>query len=134
MQQYQVPQYINIEDKIIGPLTLKQFLYLLGGGAVAVIAWLLFNTFLFVIAATPVVALSIALAFLKINARPFATVLTNGIAFYLKPRLYIWKRSPTKAAHPASAAPPSQLRTPSLTESKLSDLSWSLDIKEKVNR
>ena len=27
-----VPQFIDVEDRVIGPLTIKQFLYLLAGG------------------------------------------------------------------------------------------------------
>lgn len=137
MQQFQVPQYINIEDRIIGPLTLKQFLYLVGGAAVLVIAWFLLHPFLFVLIAIPAALLSTALAFLKINGRPFSVILINGINFYLKPRLYIWKRAPPKKRPPATKPgepTETQLKTPSLTESKISDLSWSLDIKEKINR
>ena len=136
MQQFQVPQYINIEDRIIGPLTLKQFLYLAGGAAIVLIAWFFLNAFLFVLAVVPVAILSGAMAFLKINGLPFSTVLINGISFYMKPRLYIWKRAPIKkitAPKPGEAGEV-PLKTPSLTESKLSDLSWSLDIKEKLSR
>ncbi|MFY9462186.1 MAG: PrgI family protein [Candidatus Sungiibacteriota bacterium] len=136
MQQFQVPQYINIEDRIIGPLTLKQFLYLAGGAAIVLIAWFFLNAFLFVLVAVPVAILSGAMAFLKVGGLPFPTVLMNGINFYLKPRLYIWKRVPTKkvtAVKPGEAGGV-PLKTPSLTESKLSDLSWSLDIKEKLGR
>ena len=33
--RFQVPQFIDIEDKIFGPLTFKQFVYLAGGGGLA---------------------------------------------------------------------------------------------------
>ena len=136
MQQFQVPQYINIEDRIIGPLTLKQFLYLLGGGAIILIAWFFLNAFFFILVSVPVAILFGSLAFLKVGGLPFPTVLINGINFYLKPRLYIWKRVPTKKT---AAVKPEEtgevlIKTPSLTESRLSDLSWSLDIKEKLSR
>lgn len=137
MQQFQVPQYINIEDRIIGPLTLKQFIYLLGGAAAVLIFWFLANGVIFVFAAIPSAALSIALAFVKVNGIPFSTTIFNGMSFYLKPRLYIWKRAPAKgipATKTEGEPTGSQLKTPTLTESKLSDLSWSLDIKEKLNR
>ncbi|MDO8560891.1 MAG: PrgI family protein [bacterium] len=136
MQQFQVPQYINIEDRIIGPLTMKQFLYLLGGAAAILLAWFFLNPFFFSVIAVPVALFSGSMAFLTIGGRPFPTVLFNGINFYLKPRLYIWKRAPNKKM--ATPKPleinEKQLKTPSLTESKLSDLSWSLDIKEKIGR
>lgn len=137
MQRFQVPQYINIEDRIIGPLTLKQFLYLIGGAAAMLVFWFFFTRILFVLIAIPAAFLSIALAFIKINGIPFPTFLFNGLNFYLKPRLYVWKR--TQEKKPSAQKPPGepadrQIKTPTLTESKLSDLSWSLDIKEELNR
>lgn len=137
MQQFQVPQFINIEDRIIGPLTLKQFLYLVGGGAVVVLTWTFLSPFFFVLVAAPAAALSSAFAFLKINDRPLPTVILNALNFYLKPRLYLWKRASaakpiTRAAGPEETA--AHVKTPTLTESKLSDLSWSLDIKERLGR
>ncbi len=136
MQQFQVPQFINIEDRIIGPLTLKQFLYLAGGGAIVLLAWFILNPFFFVIVSVPAAIFSGSLAFVKINGRPFPETMLNGINFYLRPRLYIWKRSPAKKVDAPKTGEPtsSQLKTPTLSGSKLSDLSWSLDIKEKLNR
>jgi len=137
MRQFQVPQFINIEDRIIGPLTLKQFLYLLGGGGVVVLSWFALNTFLFFLVSVPASALFIALAFLKINDQPFVIVMMNGVNFYLRPRLYIWKRtSATKAkrGQEGEVKEQTEIKIPELTKSKLNDLSWSLDIKEKLNR
>ena len=136
MQQFQVPQFINIEDRIIGPLTLKQFLYLAGGAAVVLMSWFLLNPFFFVVVSVPAAIFSGSMAFVKIGGRPFPEMMINGVNFYLKPRLYIWKRTPAKKVEaPKMGEPtPAQLKTPILSESKLSDLSWSLDIKEKLNR
>ena len=33
--QFQVPQFIDVENKIIGPLSLRQFLYLAGAGLIS---------------------------------------------------------------------------------------------------
>jgi len=44
--QYQVPQFIEIEDKIFGPLTLKQFLYLAGGGGLCLLFFTLLPLYL----------------------------------------------------------------------------------------
>lgn len=138
MRQFQVPQFINIEDKIIGPLTLKQFLYLVGGGAAVLLAWFGLNKFFFVLLSMPAAALSLALAFLKINDQTFPTVFMNSLNFYLKPRLYLWKRiSPGKTTGmlpKESDGEQVKIKLPTLNASKLNDLSWSLDIKEKLNR
>lgn len=89
--QFKVPQFIDIEDKVIGPLTLKQFLFFLAGLGILGIVWYLFKFAAFLIIAIPVVGLSIALAFYKYNERPLITILSSAMAYFLKPKLYIWK-------------------------------------------
>lgn len=138
MQQFQVPQFINIEDRIIGPLTLKQFLYLLGAAGVGIVGWSFLYFPLFVIFAVPPAGLFVALAFLKINERPLPTVIFNAIGYYLKPRLYIWRNVPQKKEPPkmpADIKDESLLAgVPKLSESRLNDIAWSLDIKENIER
>lgn len=132
MKQFQVPQFIDVEDKIIGPLTLKQFLYLLAGGAVIVVARALFIPILFYLVALIVLLLSLALAFYKVNGVPFPRIVAAAFSYFSKPHLYIWKQEePEKKSLPSNLAPP----PPSIakpTESKLEDLAWSLDIKENI--
>ena len=85
----------------------------------------------------PFVVLALALAFYKVNNRPFINTLQSAITFFLAPKLYVWKRGaggnkimPTSSAQTKSAT---QLETPNnVSESKLRDLAWSLDINEKV--
>ncbi|PIQ67093.1 MAG: hypothetical protein COV95_00585, partial [Candidatus Zambryskibacteria bacterium CG11_big_fil_rev_8_21_14_0_20_40_24] len=69
--RFQVPQYIEVEDKIFGPFTLKQFIYMAGGAGGAVAAFSLLPSFLAILIAVPLVLLSAALTFVKINNRPF---------------------------------------------------------------
>ncbi|TSC95822.1 MAG: Uncharacterized protein Athens101426_593 [Parcubacteria group bacterium Athens1014_26] len=94
--QFQVPQFIETEDKIIGPLTLKQFLYIGAGAGLIFIAFYLFNTFLWLIFSVFVASLAAALAFIRINGRPLPSVLMAAIYFYWKPRLFLWKRTETR--------------------------------------
>lgn len=135
MRQYQVPQFINIEDKIFGPFTLKQFIYLIAGLGIIVLLWNYLEMIPFVILAVPTASLAASLAYLKINEQPFPVVIMNGFHYLLRPRLYIWKkiRPEISVAQTAKkAAVP--LGLTKLTESKLNDLAWSLDIKEKLQR
>lgn len=148
MKQYQVPQFINVEDRIIGPFTLKQFLYLLGAAGVAVVGLVLFNIFVFIILAAPIAVFFIALAFVKISNQPLPTIVSNAVAYYTRPRLYIWKHVEAKGkpGPQAGATPPAALLPPSiaagqapptegtLPENKLADLAWSLDVKENLAR
>lgn len=131
--RYQVPQFIEIEDKVIGPLTVKQFIYLAGGGGPSFIAY---NYLPFVIAILligVIVALSLALAFYKINNKPFIDFLESGFLYYTKDRLYIWKKEEKQPEHKEQEVVDAQVFVPRLSESKLKDLSWSLDVNENSN-
>ena len=132
VKQFQVPQFITIEDKIFGPLTLKQFVYLLGGGSVAMISYML-NFFLFLIIGLPIGIFSALLAFFEYNGQPFPKIVYGFINYQMKPKLYIWKSvPPSKKPGFGDKISPSSL--PTMNESKLSDLSWNLDVTEKSGR
>jgi hypothetical protein len=90
--QFKIPQFIEIEDKIIGPLTLRQFLYLLGGGGLLAILWFYLTLGAFLLIGIPIGVLSLGLAFYKVNGRPLVYVLGSLIKYLTKPRLYLWKR------------------------------------------
>ena len=82
--RFNVPQFIDIEDKIIGPLTLKQFLFVAAGGGILFILWFYLKLSAFVIVAIPIVAFFLALAFFKVNGRPFFYFLINLIKYRAK--------------------------------------------------
>lgn len=134
--RYQVPQFIEIEDKIFGPLTLKQFIYLAGGGGLCLIFFSLLPLWLTAILSIPVVALSAGLAFFQVNGRPFIVVLEHAFGYALGHKLYLWKQRQAKsqaaAAQAAAANSSPALPVPKLSESKLKDLAWSLNIKDRA--
>lgn len=92
--EVKVPQRIDMEDRVIGPLTLTQFFYLLFGG---LFLWLLnswtsgtpFRIFFYLLF-PPIAVLSIALAFIKIQDRPFMVFLGSAIRYLKRPRRRIW--------------------------------------------
>ena len=130
--RFQVPQFIEVEDKLFGPLTLKQFLYLAGGAGIIVVLWSLLPKFLAVLISIPVLFLSLALAFFKINNRPFIVTLESLFKFLLGERLYIWKKEDKAGiAEERKTANPS-LFVPRLSDSKLKDLSWTLDVSQQA--
>lgn len=133
--KYQIPQFIEIEDKVIGPFTLKQFVYLAGGAGMAFIVYVYVPLILAIFLIPVVVALAVALAFYKSNNRPFIEVLEAMFNFYTKEKLYIWKKEqkkiiPKKAENTTEAP---QIFVPRLSDSKLKELAWSLDINENAN-
>ena len=135
MKQFQVPQFITVEDKVIGPLTVKQSVYVLGGIVLIVLARLIFVPILFFPIAAVIGGFAAALAFLKINEVSFPTIVKNGFFYSMRPHIYIWKKQDRKKPTLEKSSPVPELTvnaTPKLSESKLSDLAWSLNIKEKL--
>ncbi len=134
--RFQVPQFIEVEDHIIGPLTLQQFVYLAGGAGLSFVIY----TFLPIFIALPVIVIVIgfclALAFYKINNKPFVNLLESAVKYSLRSKLYIWRKVNRKV-EPSKETPESNLVSgvyiPKLSDSKLRDLTWSLDINEIMN-
>ncbi len=132
--QFQVPQFIDVEDKIIGPLSFKQFAYVLAAGGSAFICVRVLPLWIGLPLMLPIVAFFLALAFYKVNGRPFVLALESGIGFYLKNRLYVWQQpKPKKETAPEPKKKPEDdlsnfAYVPKLTTSRLKDLSWSLDV------
>lgn len=133
--RFQVPQFIEVESKIFGPLTLKQFIFLAGGGGVIFILYALLPFWLMIILGIPVGILAFALAFYKVNEQPFIKVMESAFNFLLSAKIYVWKKTPLekkviKKIRKEEAG--EEIYVPKLTESKLKDLAWSLNIKEKI--
>lgn len=93
MQQFVVPQFIEVEDKIIGPITVRQFIILLVTGLLIFLAYKLADFSLFVLLALVFLGIGGILAFLKINGQPFHYFLLNLIQTFRKPRLRIWDKT-----------------------------------------
>ncbi len=129
---FQVPQFIEIEDKIFGPLTFKQFVYVAGGLGAAFIEWVYLPKFLAIFFIIPTVVITLGLAFYKVNNRPFILVLESALRYVMSHKLYIWQKQ--ENVIPSTNTPPttSKFTIPKLSKSQLKDLSWSLDIQEKV--
>jgi hypothetical protein len=124
--QFKVPQFIDIEDKVIGPFTFRQFVYLAGGAALIYMSFKFLGGILGFLLAVGFGGLALALTFYKYNDKPFINVFESFIKYYLKSRLYIWhKQLPKKQV--VQSQNPTDVRA-TLTESKLKTLSWSLDV------
>src|SRR3989344_8119056 len=135
MAQYQVPQFIEVEDKIFGPLTLRQFIWLAGGGGLCLIFFTLLAKWLAFPLMAPVIGLSLGLAFFQVNGRPLIVAVEHAFSYFTGSKLYLWKqRQQVQQTAPAAnqGQKPINLPVPKLSESKLKDLSWSLNIKDKM--
>ncbi len=130
--RFQVPQFTEVEDKVIGPLTLKQFIYLAGAVGACIILYTLLPKFISFVLMIPVLVLGAALAFYKVNNRPFIRVLESSVKYFIASKLYIWKHKEKKIVSEGQTSKASVF-VPKLSESKLRDLTWSLDVKQNLD-
>ncbi len=125
--QFKVPQFIDIEDKVFGPFTFRQFAYLAGGAGFVYLSIKILPGIVALIVAPMFAALALALTFFKYNDKPFIHVLESFIRFYSKSRLYLWRKQTTVTTGSPTITNPKTMRD-TITESKLKTLSWSLDV------
>lgn len=124
--RFEVPQFIDVEDKLFGPFTFRQFIYLAGGAGIVYTLLKLLPLFIAIPIALPVAGFALALVFYKPNNRPFIKMVESAVNYIIKSRFYLWKRKEEKkiTAAPVQNTPV----TNETAENKLKDLAWSLDI------
>jgi hypothetical protein len=127
-QQFVVPQFIDVEDKIIGPITTRQFLILLGSALVLFIMYAILAFPYFVGFGLPILAFGIVFSFVKINGQPFHYFFLNVVQTSRKPKLRVWYKEETNAellsrisAPPAPPAIPAPSKE-RVTSSRLQEL------------
>jgi hypothetical protein len=131
--RFQVPQFIEVEDKIFGPFTLRQFIYLAGAGGVVAIIWgITSSLFWALVIGGPIVALGLALAFYKVNDRPFVDMLQSALRYTISNRLYLWKKHERAVSKKEEGPAARGLQVPAVSHSKLKDLAWNLDVQDNV--
>lgn len=136
---YQVPQFIEFEDKIFGPMTLKQGLYLMGGAGLSFVIYVFIgNLYISLLPILVVMGVSVSLAFYKVyNHFPLISVAESAFKYWLGGKLYIWKKEEKVKQKKIDSANEdiknyASIMVPKISDSKLKDLSWSLDIKESL--
>ncbi len=129
--QFKVPQFLEIEDKIFGPFTFREFIYLAGGAGVC---FVLYEALGLIWGALPIIAVagfSLTLTFYRPNNKPFIEMLEAGFKYGTQSKLYIWKRRQVKVNNNKMVVDANQntitRENMRLSGSKLRDLAWSLD-------
>ncbi len=127
--QFVVPQFLDVEAKIIGPITARQFVIFL---VVLLFEFLLYRIFLslavILIVGLPVLGLGILFAFFKVNGQPFHYILLNVIQTMRKPRLRVWDKTLSDAdirvfmLPPVVAPPPPPVAKSPIERGRLSEL------------
>ncbi len=130
--QFAVPQFTDVEDKLIGPLTLKQFLVILvAGGLILMFFSLLKLSVFFFFFAIPVGLLGLTLAFGKYNGVPMLGYVPLFISYFLKPQVRVFKREEliNMSFKVEKKQEPAKVIAESPSESRLKKLAYLLDQK-----
>jgi hypothetical protein len=127
--RYVVPQFIDVEDKIIGPLTTRQFLILLITAFAMFIEYKLADFGLFLALAIPTFCVGGLFAFFRVNGQPFHFFLLNMVQTFKRPTLRSWDKSMTDAellefVRTAPPRPPqARIKKEAIAATKLTELS-----------
>jgi len=97
LSQFTVPQFIDVEDKIFGPITTRQFVILLSAGLLIFIAFKIADTTLFIFLLAIIGSMALTLAFVKINGQPFHYFILNIFQTMRRPSRRVWNKVYTKA-------------------------------------
>lgn len=100
---YNVPQFIDVEDKVAGPLTWRQLLWMIAMGVIVFLLWMIVGGVAAFVLGVPVVLIFAALAFYRPNGQPLIGFALNGFFFLFRPKVIMWDR-PTESA-PMTKAP-----------------------------
>ncbi|MCF7906742.1 PrgI family protein [Patescibacteria group bacterium] len=131
--QFVVPQFINVEPKILGPITPRQLIILIITFGLGFVCFKLADLTLFILEAIILLIVGGGLAFAKVNKRPLHLFLFDLIKTVKNPNLRVWQKelSPApekelKIKEEIEEDPETRRRRP-LLRSKLSQISLLVD-------
>jgi len=137
MGLFNVPQFIDIEDKIVGPLTAKQLGWVAAAAVILLFCWSLLDLTAFIIIALFVGSIFGALAFYRPNGQPLIYFILSAFSFFFRPKMYMWKRvpdmksltklTPTKKTESKKNAKINVLVPKEVSNQKIADISKLLD-------
>ncbi|PJA92702.1 MAG: hypothetical protein CO133_01770 [Candidatus Komeilibacteria bacterium CG_4_9_14_3_um_filter_37_5] len=94
MDKFRVPQFIDVESRILGPLTTRQFVIFLVGALFGFICYKLSDFTLFLLEGIIILVFVVLFAFVKVNTAPFHVFLLNYIKTMKSPKVRVWKKEP----------------------------------------
>jgi hypothetical protein len=128
MSQFVVPQFIDVEDKILGPITTRQFAILMITGLVMFIIYKILYIWYAIAVDVVLLGMALVVAFVRINGQPFHYFLLNFVQTFRRPDTRVWNKDLTDAEIIALAKvevpppPPAKIYKEAPTTSRLSEL------------
>ncbi len=89
--QFLVPQFIETEDKIVGPLTLRQFGWIASAAAICFALFFILNFGVWLVFAALIGGAGFGFAFIKVNGRPLSIVVGAAWDYFWEPQQYVWQ-------------------------------------------
>lgn len=107
-----VPQFIDVEDKIAGPLTWKQLGWLIAMAGIILVLFTLFDQALAIVITIPTVLLFVALAFYRPNGFPLSAFIGQAVLFMFRPKVALWERPISPLMKVKQEAPKEEITAP----------------------
>lgn len=92
MQQFLVPQFLDVEPKVIGPVSVRQFIIMMICLLILVIEYKIFDFGLFIIGGILTLGVFVILAFMKVNGRAFHFFILTVLQTMKRPKLRVWNK------------------------------------------
>lgn len=133
MAQFVVPQFIDVEDKILGPITTRQFGIIMIDALVCFIIYKLLALAYAALVDLVLISAGLVLAFVRINGQPFHFFLLNFVQTWRRPMVRVWNKdlsdaeiiSLSKVEIPPP--PPAKVYKEAPTTSRLSELALQVN-------
>lgn len=125
-----VPQFIDIEDKVAGPLTWRQLLWVIAMGIILLVLYNMLPGIAFIVVAIPIVLFFSALAFYRPQGQSLISFLGHGFFFFFRPKVAVWERPVVRPRAVSAAKPQRQAepdRSKGVSREELRNLAKMLD-------
>ena len=125
---FNIPQFLDTEDKIVGPLTAKQLGWLAAGSGILFLMWITLDMTTFYIWAIPVIGLACAFAFYRPYNQSLISFVLSSFYFAVRAKQYNWKRLPDEfKVHKAAPKKIQPVEKKTLDQAKIQEISALLD-------
>ncbi|MFH1536997.1 MAG: PrgI family protein, partial [Patescibacteria group bacterium] len=127
--QFVVPQFIDVESKIIGPISVRQFIILLVAGGFLFLWYSIFSFWFFAILGSLTMGIAVVIAFVKVNGQTFHIFALLMVQTRIRPKLKVWNRQDyIKIKTKEKKEKKEEHVTPKeVTQSRLTELSLMVD-------
>jgi hypothetical protein len=134
--RFQVPQFIDVEDKIFGPFSFKQFLYIAGSiGMSFLVLRIVSIKFIAYPIIVVIMSFGLALAFYRVNGMPFIRLVESAVKFVSGSKLYLWRKEYRgKEKKPIEGLIYRELEVPDIGASKLKNLTRDVEITDNSEK